>query len=153
MLIVTKFAYCASRVAAIDVREMGPDKRTGWPNERLKRPTEKRAHLSGMAAGRSADELFLADSANNAVRAFNTSTGQLDARDVYRGSAVSGYVESVAYSAPTDTLIICSWRAGMLRHRAQSSIVRAHKQHRRRVAKATPAASTCKRLGVASCAH
>ena len=94
---------------------MGKEKQSCWPHEQLKRPTEKRAHFSGMAFGSSADELFLADSANNVVRAFNLSTGQLAEHDVYRGSADGGYVESVAYSAPTDTLIVCMWRAEMLR--------------------------------------
>ena len=87
------------------------EQQTCWKRRELTLWNDKPHHLIGMAAGRSADELFLVDSANNVVRAFNTSTGQLAERDVYPGSVASGFVESVAYSALTDTLFTCTWRA------------------------------------------
>ena len=55
-----------------------------WPRERIVRPDEQSPKIRGMAVGRSAEELFLADAANRVVRAFDMRRGQLAARDIYR---------------------------------------------------------------------
>ena len=84
-----------------------------WSRDRLVRSNESGPHIVAMAAGGSAAELFIADRANNVVRAFDVRSGQLGARDVYRGSSGES-VRSVAYSAHTDTLFIGTWREAML---------------------------------------
>ena len=61
-----------------------------------------------MAAGGSAAELFLADSANGVVRAFDVRSGRLDARDAYRRSDGNQSIVSAAYSARSDTLFVCT---------------------------------------------
>ena len=60
-----------------------------------------------MCAGASANELFLADYANEVLRIFDVRTGQLDARDVYRCAARESPT-GVAYSAHTDTLFVAT---------------------------------------------
>ena len=62
------------------------------------------------ASGGSGVELFFA--ASGVLRAFDVSSGQLDALDVFRCSADDEFVQSVAYSAHTDTLFISTGRVG-----------------------------------------
>ena len=81
-----------------------------WPKKQLVRPGDKPAFSWTVAGGGSEDDLFLADLANEVVRSFDVRSGRLGARDVFR-CPVGEYVESVAYSARTDTLCICTWRA------------------------------------------
>ena len=78
------------------------------PAERLGRPNQTReCEFYGMCAGASANELFLADSANTVLRIFDVRTGQLDARDVYR-CAAGECPTGVAYSAHTETLFVAT---------------------------------------------
>ena len=75
--------------------------------KRFVRAYERGPFFVGVAAGGSEKELFLADIANGVVRAFDVRSGQLNARDVYRCPPDES-VASVAYSAHTDTLFVCS---------------------------------------------
>ena len=70
-----------------------------------------------MAAGGSAEELFLADKANGVVRAFDVRSGQLEARDAYRLSDTAepdAFVTAVEYSAHPETLFICTWEKALI---------------------------------------
>ena len=58
-----------------------------------------------MCAGATANELFLADFANDVHCIFDMRSGQLNARDVYR-CAAGERPTGVAYSAHTDTLFV-----------------------------------------------
>ena len=60
-----------------------------------------------MAACDSSEELFFADIANGVVRSVDLRSFKLDARDVFR-CPDNEFLESVAYSAHTDTLLICT---------------------------------------------
>ena len=109
-----------------DVRLMRPEKRTCWPPARFGRQNEKPPVIIGMAAGGSAEELFLADKANGVVRAFDVRSGQLEARDAYRLSDTAEpgrfcYCRRVQRS-PRDTLHLHVGKSLDI-HR---SLVRAH---------------------------
>ena len=75
------------------------------PKTRLRRSNE----IVGLSGGASAHELFIADIANNVVRAFNLKDDRLVVPTVYRGSAARGeFVHDVAYIAEWRTLYVAT---------------------------------------------
>ena len=99
----------------------------GW------RPNEERVWLRGLCGGPAAHELFLADSSNYAMRAFDVRAGRLDARDVYTATwtrvCMWEYVNDVVYTTAPSRTRCLSPRNTWTRQRAlvgapQRSIVR-----------------------------
>ena len=68
----------------------------------------------GMSYNSACDELFLADYANNVVRAMRVRDNAGDLRDVYRGTLhdTSPNVLSVCHMSDSDTLLVCSREKG-----------------------------------------
>ena len=78
------------------------------PNEKLRRSQEYHASIAGLSGGAAARELFIADSENNVVRAFDLSAGRLYELDAFKPSASNESVENVAYSAESNTLFVAT---------------------------------------------
>ena len=80
------------------------------------RKLDANADIQGMCCNAQADELFLADWGNRAVRAtrVRANAGADDVRHVYRGSAhdTSPAVYSVCHMRDSDTLLVCSYERG-----------------------------------------
>ena len=70
-LLFLLYEYCSSPTASNNA--LMP--RQQWPCERIVRPHEQSPEIRGMAVGRSAEELLLADAANRVVRAFDLRRG------------------------------------------------------------------------------
>ena len=86
------------------------------PPDALCRPNETIKRLLGLCGGAAAQELFLADECNRAVRVFDVRTGRLDERDAYTPPNVE-WVHDVAYSAESDSLFVATY------HRDGSGVV------------------------------
>ena len=79
------------------------------PKQTLIRAGENDPHFCGMSYNSARDELFLADYANNVVRAMRLRDKTGDLRDVYRAPHyMSPYIRSVCHMSHSDTLIVCS---------------------------------------------
>ena len=79
------------------------------PKTRLRRSNETAAEIVGLSGAATAHELFIADSANNVVRAFNLKEDRFVAPKVYTGSAASGeFVHDVAYNSEWRTLYVAT---------------------------------------------
>ena len=75
-------------------------------------------NISGMSYNSARDELFLADYANNVVRAMRLRDNAGDLRDVNRANTASPSVGSVCHMSDSDTLLVCStqWLVALSRN-------------------------------------
>ena len=79
------------------------------PKQTLIRAGEEDPGIYGMSYNSARDELFLADYANNVVRAMRVRDNAGDLRDVYRGPHDAfSQIWSVCHMSDSDTLLVCS---------------------------------------------
>ena len=84
------------------------------PAEALMAARDKNPYISGMSYNSARDELFLADNANEVVRAMRVRDNAGDLRNVYRApQATSLSVWSVCHTSDSDTLLVCSGERGV----------------------------------------
>ena len=84
------------------------------PAEALMAARDKNPYISGMSYNSARDELFLADNANEVVRAMRVRDNAGDLRNVYRApQATLLSVWSVCHTSDSDTLLVCSGERGV----------------------------------------